>query len=151
MGTLTSRSVEETYEIGKELGRLLRSGDFVGLNGSLGAGKTALVRGIAAGAGVDEHDVSSPTFAIVQTYQGRLPVHHADWYRLSNLDDLVATGFFDLLDEGGAAVVEWVSKISVDIPMLRIQLELVDATTRRLHLESFGADSERLATALLSK
>lgn len=151
MGTLTSTSPSQTHALGVRLGQLLQPGDFIGLSGELGAGKTALVRGIAEGAGVLPADVSSPTFTIVQTYAGRLPLHHADWYRLSTADELYATGFFDLLEDGGAAVVEWVERVAVKVPMLRVSISLVDATTRRLELTASGERAQALLTQLESR
>src|SRR5690348_12674735 len=106
-----STSAEETFALGERLGALLRPGDFVGLMGELGAGKTQLVRGIAHGAGVNPREVASPTFAIVYPYRGRLPLYHADLYRLQDYDELYATGFLDLVDAGGATLVEWLDRI----------------------------------------
>lgn len=150
MGTLTSSSAAETHALGVRLGALLQPGDFIGLSGELGAGKTALVRGIAEGAGVSSGDVSSPTFTIVQTYAGRIPIHHADWYRLASADELYATGFFDLLEDGGAAVVEWVERVKVELPMLRVSISLVDASTRRLDVTASGARAQALLDAWVS-
>ena len=146
MGTLTSSSPAETHALGVRLGQLLQPGDFIGLSGELGAGKTALVRGIAEGAGVASSDVSSPTFTIVQTYAGRIPLHHADWYRLSSADELYATGFFDLIEDG-ASVVEWVDRVSVDLPMLRVAISLLDASSRRLDLTAVGSRSRALLSS----
>ena len=92
--------------LGERIGRRLGPGDVVALSGELGAGKTQLVRGICRGAGVPDGEVSSPTFAIVATYRGRLPVNHADLYRIGDEDELHATGFHDLVgrcrgDRGG--------------------------------------------------
>lgn len=148
MGTLTSASVEETHALGVKLGRLLQPGDVIGLAGELGAGKTALVRGIAEGAGVSAEDVSSPTFTIVQTYAGRLPLHHADLYRLSTADELYATGFFDLLEDGGAAVIEWIDRVKVDVPMLRVELRILDATRREITVTPQGRRAEDLWSSL---
>jgi tRNA threonylcarbamoyladenosine biosynthesis protein TsaE len=139
--------VAETHALGLRLGQLLQPGDFIGLSGELGAGKTALVRGIAEGAGVPAGDVTSPTFTIVQTYAGRLPLHHADLYRLSTADELYATGFFDLLEDGGAAVVEWVERVKLDVPMLRAALTLVDASTRKIEVTASGARAQALLAA----
>jgi tRNA threonylcarbamoyladenosine biosynthesis protein TsaE len=140
--TLISRSLEETHALGVKLGQQLRTGDFVGLAGELGAGKTALARGICEGAGVDPADVTSPTFTIVQSYAGRVPVHHADLYRLANLDELYATGFFDL---EGAALVEWVDKVPLpEQDMLRIDMSVVDEKTRRIELTATGPRSTEL-------
>lgn len=120
----TSRSAAETRAFGGRLGKLLRPGDLVGLVGELGAGKTELVRGIAAGAGVAASEVSSPTFAIVATYPGRLPLHHADLYRLADVDELYATGFGDLLGGEGAVVVEWADRIPGALPEERLEIRL---------------------------
>lgn len=138
MGTLKSASAAETHALGVKLGRLLQPGDFVGLAGELGAGKTALVRGIAEGAGVAAGEVTSPTFTIVQSYAGRVLLHHADLYRLSSADELYATGFFDLIGEGGAAVVEWIDRVRVDVPMLRVEISFVDSSTRRIEVTASG-------------
>src|SRR5512145_3164524 len=117
---IVTRSARATHALGARLGRLLRPGDVVALVGDLGAGKTQLVRGACAGAGVAPADVSSPTFAIVQTYRGRLPVHHADLYRLGDLDELYATGFMDLLGGEGAMLVEWADRIAGWLPPVRL-------------------------------
>ncbi len=92
-----SGSAEDTLALDAKLGKLLQPGDFVGLIGDLGAGKTQLVRGVAAGANVPTAQVASPTFAIVYPYVGRLPIYHADFYRLESYDELYATGFTDLV------------------------------------------------------
>jgi tRNA threonylcarbamoyladenosine biosynthesis protein TsaE len=126
----------------------------VALVGDLGAGKTQLVRGACAGAGVDEGDVSSPTFAIVQTYRGRLPLHHADLYRLADLDELYATGFMDLVGGDGALVVEWADRVAGWAPdeLLEIRLEEVAGrpNSRRIALVGTGARHAGLARSLTS-
>ncbi|MBI5548318.1 MAG: tRNA (adenosine(37)-N6)-threonylcarbamoyltransferase complex ATPase subunit type 1 TsaE [Deltaproteobacteria bacterium] len=136
--------------LGACLGTLLRTGDFVGLIGDLGAGKTVLTRGIAEGAGVSESEVASPTFAIVYPYRGRaLLLHHADLYRLADADELYATGFFDLLGQG-ATVVEWVDRVPEAMPPERLLVRLVRTgeRTRRVELEPLGARHEELAREL---
>jgi tRNA threonylcarbamoyladenosine biosynthesis protein TsaE len=150
--TLTSRSARATRELGRRLGKALRPGDVVALIGQLGAGKTQLVRGACAGAGVDDRDVSSPTFSIVQTYRGRLPFHHADFYRLADLDELYATGFMDLLGGEGALVVEWADKVAGWAPVERLELRLEEVpgrpNSRRIRLHGTGARHAALAEAL---
>ena len=110
---LQTGQVEETEALGERLGALLRPGDFVGLSGELGAGKTAFVRGVACGVGVPrEAQVSSPTFALVNTYRGgRLPLLHADLYRVSDAEELYDAGFYDLVGGEGAFVVEWIDRV----------------------------------------
>jgi len=136
---LVSRSPEETRALGAALGRVLREGDFVGLVGELGAGKTAFIRGVAEGAGVPAGEVSSPSFAIVQPYRGRLLLHHADLYRLADEDELYATGFYDLLAQG-ATLVEWLDRIPRAAPEdhLRLGFTVLEDESRRIAAEAFG-------------
>ncbi len=149
---LTSRSARATWQLGRRLGAALQPGDVVALVGDLGAGKTQLVRGACAGAGVDEGDVSSPTFAIVQTYRGRLPFHHADLYRLADLDELYATGFMDLVGGDGALVVEWADKVSGWAPAERLEIRLEEVAghldSRRIALTGTGSRHAALAEVL---
>jgi tRNA threonylcarbamoyladenosine biosynthesis protein TsaE len=152
---LTSRSARATWQLGRRLGAALQPGDVVALVGDLGAGKTQLVRGACAGAGVDEGDVSSPTFAIVHTYRGRLPFHHADLYRLADLDELYATGLMDLVGGDGALVVEWADKVPGWAPaeLLEIRLDEVAGrpNSRRIALAGTGPRHAALAGALAAK
>ncbi len=152
---IVSRSAAATTRLGLRLGRLLAPGDVVALMGDLGAGKTQLTRGACQGAGVAPGDVSSPTFAIVQTYRGRLPVHHADLYRLGDLDELFATGFMDLLGGDGALLVEWADRIDGWLPPEHLVLRLAEVDGhlgwRRIALEPAGARHEALAEALLAR
>lgn len=150
LGSLTrqveARSIDETFALGERLGRVLASGDFVGLDGQLGAGKTLFSRGVAKGAGVPPDDVSSPTYSIVQTYTGRIPLHHADLYRLRGEGDLFATGYFDLLEADGAMLVEWVAQVPAARPedSVLILLEVLSADARRLTISARGARSQQL-------
>lgn len=102
-----TRSTDQTIELGRRLGALLRAGDVLVLTGDLGAGKTQLTKGIAAGMGVED-DVTSPTFTIQMVYEGdELPLYHFDLYRLDNPDQLDDTGLFDVLGDDGPCVIEW--------------------------------------------
>lgn len=149
---LTTRSAAATSRLGQRLGALLRPGDVVALVGDLGAGKTQLVRGACQGAGVAPGDVSSPTFAIVQTYRGRLPVHHADLYRLGDVDELYATGFMDLVGGEGAMLVEWADRIGGWLPPEHLVIRLAEVegkpSLRRVTLEAAGGRHEALAGEL---
>ena len=144
-----SRSAEETRALGLTLGALLQTGDFVALAGELGAGKTQLARGIAEGAGVPPADVSSPTFAIVQSYRGtRVTLHHSDFYRLRGEDELFATGFYDL---EGTMLIEWIDRVPAAVPaeLLRVELEVIDPDTRRIRGIARGARHAQLLEAWL--
>jgi tRNA threonylcarbamoyladenosine biosynthesis protein TsaE len=139
-------SPEATFALGVKLGRALTASDFVGLDGALGAGKTLFARGVAQGAGIAVDDVSSPTYAILQSYRGRLTLHHADLYRLTGEDDLFSTGYFEVLDTEGALVVEWASKVSSAIPVdaLMVKFEVTGLQTRRLTCVPTGPRSSAL-------
>jgi tRNA threonylcarbamoyladenosine biosynthesis protein TsaE len=148
----TSRSAGETRRLGERIGRQLREGDVVALEGELGAGKTQLARGICRGAGVPDGEVSSPTFAIVATYRGRLPVNHADLYRLGDEDELHATGFHDLGGRVGATVVEWADRFPGALPRERLEIRLAHEpghpSARRLLISGYGERHAGLARAL---
>jgi tRNA threonylcarbamoyladenosine biosynthesis protein TsaE len=148
----TSRSAAETRRLGERLGRMLAPGDVVALLGDLGAGKTQLARGICRGAGVRDDDVSSPTFAIVATYRGRIPVNHADLYRIGDEDELHATGFQDLVGGPGATVVEWADRVPGALPVERLEIRLAEEgdrpSLRRIVVTGTGARHGALARAL---
>lgn len=143
---IESDSPERTLAAGFALGALLEPGHFVGLVGDLGAGKTQFARGVAQGAGVAEREVSSPSFAIVYPYRGRIPLYHADLYRLADEDELYATGYFDLLDGDGALLVEWLDQVPAAAPPDRLVLTLsyVDETRRRIEAAAQGPRHEAL-------
>lgn len=135
--TLRLPSLAVTRALGKQLGQRLQDGDEVGLVGPLGAGKTALVRGLAAGLGLDEDEVTSPTYSLVQTYRGgRLVLHHADAYRLAFEGELRATGLFDVLDEGGVLALEWADRFpgALGGQALWVRLEVAGEGERRARL-----------------
>jgi tRNA threonylcarbamoyladenosine biosynthesis protein TsaE len=129
-----SRSAAETFAFGRELAGQLRAGDVVALTGDLGAGKTVLVKGIAAGLGV-EQEVTSPTFTIIHEYRGgRLPLAHVDLYRLDSVEQALAVGIEDYLGGEGVTVIEWAERIGPLLPAhtRRIHLAMEDEHTRRI-------------------
>jgi tRNA threonylcarbamoyladenosine biosynthesis protein TsaE len=105
-----SHSEEETVALGQKTGLRIARPVTIALRGGLGAGKTAFVRGLAAGLGVDD-GVSSPTFALVHEHKGRLPLFHFDLYRLRGEDEWYDIGFDDYLNRGGVCVVEWSERV----------------------------------------
>ncbi len=115
-----SKSEQETRDLAHQIAEKLDPGDVILFSGEMGAGKTAFTKGLAEFFGTDE-EVSSPTFALVHEYPGRVPIFHFDLYRISGFDDLYAVGFFDYLDRGGILVVEW----SENVPELESELENV--------------------------
>ena len=131
-----SESVAMTEAYGKQLASELKSGMVLALFGGMGMGKTALVRGIAAGMGLSA-EVSSPTFALVHDYGGQPPLVHFDMYRVTGWEDLYSTGFFDYLDAGAILVVEWSENIVSALPedAIRLHISRVDETTRLFERE----------------
>ena len=104
---ITTHSADETQALGQRLAKRLLPGDVIAYFGDLGAGKTALTRGIAQGLGVTDL-VTSPTYTIVNEYlTGRIPLFHFDMYRLSSSDELFDIGWEDYLSRGGVCAVEW--------------------------------------------
>jgi len=130
--TAATKSAEDTRGLGAALAHLVRPGDVVLLSGDLGTGKTTLAQGFARGLGVAEQIVS-PTFVLVRLYRGRLPLIHADAYRMDNLDEVTDLDLPELLDEGGVALVEWGDVIAPMLPAdyLDVRIELGDADDDR--------------------
>lgn len=115
-------SCDETIALGERLGRALRAGDVLVLTGDLGAGKTQLTKGIAAGMGVTD-DVTSPTFTIEMVYQGaEMPLYHFDLYRLDDPDQLEDTGIFDVLGADGVCSIEWGEQFADEIGDARVDV-----------------------------
>jgi len=135
-----SESPAQTHAIGRALGESLQPGDVVALIGQLGAGKTCLVRGVAEGAGADPQQVSSPSFVLIQEYEGRIPLYHFDAYRLEGSGDMDALGAEEYFSGGGACIVEWAERVEASLPCehLRLVFEIIDAQTRRIRFEARG-------------
>ena len=131
--THTTRSEEETQAVARALAPDLAPGQVLLLSGNLGAGKTAFVRGLAEGLGIDPTEVSSPTFTLVHEYRGgRLTLYHVDLYRLDRAasDDL---GLEELGVADGVLAIEWPDRLSHELPgATRIEIEIGDDGTRRI-------------------
>lgn len=127
---IVSASQQHTDQLGQAIGRTLRGGETIALYGPLGAGKTALVRGIAQGLGADSTTVSSPTFVMIHEYQGRLPLAHVDLYRIRSPRDLDSTGLLDYFSGSTVTAVEWADKGTAALPSDRLEIELRHRATR---------------------
>lgn len=108
-------SVKDTIELGKKLGNLLNPGDIICLRGELGTGKTYFTKGIAAGLKIDE-PITSPTFTIVNEYEGRLKLFHFDVYRVNDIDEISAIGFDEYIFSDAVSIIEWADYIKELIP-----------------------------------
>lgn len=149
--SLTSRSPADTRALGRRIGLQCGAGDWIGLSGELGAGKTCLVQGLARGLEVDPSvAVTSPTFVILQTYPGRVPLHHMDLYRLAGAAALDEIGYHHFVEGEGTCVVEWAEQIAAAVPGkgLLLRLLLVDETTRRIEIETLDRSARRFVDDL---
>jgi tRNA threonylcarbamoyladenosine biosynthesis protein TsaE len=109
---IISESIEQTFEIGRKIGGLLEGGMIICLTGTLGAGKTTLIKGIAEGAGAkNRHQVNSPTFVIVNEYEGRFHIYHIDAYRINTIQEFNALGFEDFIGPESIVLIEWADKV----------------------------------------
>ena len=144
-------SEADTLALAGSLGALLEPGDVIGLEGGLGAGKTTFARGAVHGLGVPEETaVTSPTFALLHQYQGRLPIAHADFYRLADEAELEELGVDELLEEGVVLFVEWGRKFPgmASRTVLWVELEIVSDLGRRACLLPQGTRGEAIIEAL---
>lgn len=130
-----SHSTQETEQFGEEVAKSLRGGDVLAFTGSLGMGKTAFIRGLARGLGCRGR-VTSPTFTIVNEYDGKTPLFHFDMYRLGSSDELFDIGWDDYLARGGVCAVEWSERVSDALPDDTIYVDIArgeeDENTRTI-------------------
>ena len=130
-----SHSTQETEQFGEEVAKSLRGGDVLAFTGSLGMGKTAFTRGLARGLGCRGR-VTSPTFTIVNEYDGKTPLFHFDMYRLGSSDELFDIGWDDYLARGGVCAVEWSERVSDALPDDTIYVDIArdeeDENTRTI-------------------
>ena len=135
--TYTSRSEQDTKALAARLLPLFHQGAVICLDGQMGAGKTAFVKGALEAMGYTG-EVSSPTFAIVNVYRGPQPFAHFDMYRISTMEDLQATGFFDYLDDGAVVAAEWsenVAPLVAGEPAVHVDIAVLDEHRRRITIE----------------
>ncbi len=149
--TWETTSANDTFALGEALGTSLVGGLAIGLAGQLGAGKTQLVKGIAAGNAVDDvRKVTSPTFTLVHEYPGRFTLYHVDVYRLRDPRELITLGFDELLQPDAVAVVEWADRVRSVIPdeALWIELTITGETARTLAFSAAGDAAIRALNGL---
>ncbi|MCC5466132.1 tRNA (adenosine(37)-N6)-threonylcarbamoyltransferase complex ATPase subunit type 1 TsaE [Pelosinus baikalensis] len=148
-------SPEETSAFGKRLAKVLSAGKVVCLVGDLGAGKTLLVQGLAEGLGIAE-SVHSPTFTILNVYEGRFPVYHFDLYRLENAGELFDIGFYEYTEADGLSIIEWADKFPEELPAEYLWIEIRSnyennegsVEERVLQVRALGATYEQLCEEL---
>ena len=143
---LVSTSHQHTTRLGQVIGRVLRGGETIALYGPLGAGKTALVRGIAQGLGASPTAVTSPTFVVIHEYQGRLPLAHVDLYRILSPRELESTGLIEYFSGQTVTAIEWADKGLAALPQDRIEIALNHraARSRTIQLSVTGPKSDEV-------
>ena len=144
MTTHISNSVADTEAVAAALAVTLRGGECIALDGDLGAGKTQFVRGLVRGLGGNGRAVSSPTFVLLNVYDGgRLSVYHLDAYRVAGSDDFEAIGFTELLAQGGVVVVEWAGRVEALLPPRSVRVRIIPTgeESRRIEIDGTALPS----------
>ena len=137
---ITTHSPEETIDLGQRIGQQLQGGEVIAIVGPLGSGKTHLIKGIAVGGGAaDRQAVNSPTFVIVNQYEGRFDIYHIDAYRLDSVAEFEMLGFDDLCYPESIVLIEWADRVEAavgDTNPIRIDLRHCDAQTRTIQIRN---------------
>jgi tRNA threonylcarbamoyladenosine biosynthesis protein TsaE len=150
---LRTEAADETEMLGRRLGALLHTGDVVALSGDLGAGKTVMVRGIAAGAGSAAR-VASPTFTLIREYPGPVPLFHVDLYRIDDSSQLEDLGLEELFDRPAVMVVEWAERAGALLPPEHLWVSLafgVEADEREITFAARGRRYEEILERLIGE
>jgi tRNA threonylcarbamoyladenosine biosynthesis protein TsaE len=146
-----SRSAEHTRRLGARLGKLLQGGEIIGLVGELGTGKTCLVRGLTEGLEVSRETwIRSPTFTLVNEYQGRLPIYHIDLYRIESTGELEELNLREYLYSNGVSLIEWFQYYPAGEIEDHLEVELAyrEGSKRQLTFLPHGARYQDLVKAL---
>lgn len=133
-----------TVRLGQALSAVLPDGAVVALNGMLGAGKTRLVQALAAAEGVPPEEITSPTFVLINEYQGRRPLYHFDAYRLRDADEFLNLGPEEYFATAGLVLVEWAQRVQDSLPLDRLNIDIATTgpTSRRFTLQASGPRHE---------
>lgn len=142
MVKIVLRGLKNTEEFGEKLGSLLQGGDILSLNGDLGAGKTTLTKSIGKGLGVEDY-ITSPTFALINEYEGRFRVYHFDVYRLDDVESLYDLGFEDYFYSDGVTIVEWGDRIKEFLPDNTINIEIEKGEDLEERILTISGEGER--------
>lgn len=152
--TIHMSSPEGTQSLAERLGQLLQPGDVVALIGELGSGKTLFSQGLARGLGVPKNFyITSPTFAIINEYPGRVPFYHLDLYRVNLRAELSELGLEEILYGRGAVAIEWAERLGKDLPAERLEVHLTfqGEVERNIAFSAFGDGSARRLASLIEE
>ena len=133
---IITRDEDETYKLGVLIGSIIIAGTVFSLNGDLGTGKTHFTKGLAEGLEVKDY-ITSPSFTILNEYEGRLKLHHFDVYRIEDISEMYEIGFEDYIDGDGVCVIEWGDMVKDLLPKdtVNIKINMVDNNTREILIE----------------
>lgn len=129
---------DQTQNLGEEFGRTLNPGDVVALIGDLGTGKTCLTQGIARGIGIAANEVvSSPSYILINEYNGKIPIYHIDLYRLENSMEIAHLGISEYVESDGVCIIEWAERMEEDLPdtCIKIYIKWEDENTRIIKIQ----------------
>ncbi len=141
---LISNSEAQTIQFGERLGRLLKKGNVIALSGELGSGKTYFTKGIAKGLGIPPDSVTSPSFTLVNEYEGRYKLFHIDAYRLEK-EDFLSAGLDEYLYKDGITVMEWADRWPEILPedTIWVKFEILDENKRKITIRGISNDNYR--------
>lgn len=149
--TFISNNPEKTVCLGIELGNLLQAGDLIAINGTLGAGKTSLIKGIAKGLKSPDI-VTSPTFSIINEYSSTVPIFHFDLYRINKLEDIEELGYEEYFYSQGVTLIEWaeiiISYLPEELLLINIYMDLNNISTRKISFEPKGERYKKIVKEL---
>ena len=129
-----TESPEETQALGEKLGQTLKQGDVIALIGDLGTGKTCLTQGIARGVGIAPDEiVSSPSYILINEYNGTVPIYHIDLYRLENSEEIAELGLSEYVEGDGICIIEWAERMAEVLPDSCIKIHITLADANALH------------------
>ena len=133
MLTFTTSSAEETITLGEKIGRLLKKGDIIAMQGTLAAGKTTITKGIAKALGITD-TITSPTFCLISEYQGTMPLYHMDVYRLDGTEDFINLGTDDMLYGDGGGYPSYASAAALILFAIVMTITCLNMLIRRKHV-----------------
>lgn len=143
-----TESPDETQALGEKLGKTLKRGDVIALIGDLGTGKTCLTQGIARGVGIASNEiVSSPSYILINEYNGTIPIYHIDLYRLENSEDIAELGLSEYVESDGICIIEWAERMAEALPdtSIKIHITLGETNISDNHSEADASISQNFA------
>ncbi len=149
---ITTRSVDETKNLGKIIGTAVTDGTVLALTGDLGSGKTSFVQGLARGLEVpDDYYITSPSYTLINEYPGRYPLFHVDLYRISDPMDIEDIGLYEILHNSGIVAIEWADRIDQKLlpDSINMHFELTGDKTRNIRITAYDVKNEDLLKNIL--